>query len=64
MSYKDLAKVIRDVGIGTLHSVNPTLTQNLPSDEIGEGMFRDLRTYAVRLAEFYIKVNDHRVDKL
>ena len=64
VSYKILSKMIRDVDIGTVISVIPTLTENLPQEETGEGMFRDLRSYALRLVEFYLKVDKHRVDKL
>ena len=62
--YNDLAKVINNIDIGIVHNVIPTLTQNLPSDEIAEGMFRDLRSYVLRLVEFYLKVDKQRVDKL
>lgn len=40
------------------------LTLDLPEDELGEGMFRDLVQFSLRLAEFYIKVNMNRIDKL
>ena len=36
----------------------------IDEDEIGEGLFRDLTTYAPRLAQFYLTVNENRLDKL
>ena len=64
VSYKNLSKRIRDIDIGIVYNINPILTDGLPEEEIGEGMFRYLSQFALRLVEFYINVNDSRVDKL
>ena len=62
--YKDVAKKIRSVDIGTLFSINPKFTQDLDGEECGDGMYRCLITFLPRLAQFYLNVNNLRVDKL
>ena len=62
--YKDVAKKIRSVDIGTLFSINPEFTQDLDGEECGDGMCRCLITFLPRLAQFYLNVNNLRVDKL
>ena len=62
--YKQLSQRIRDIDIGQVNDINPVLTLDLPEDELGEGMFRNLVQFSLRLAEFYIKVNMNRTDKL
>ena len=62
--YSVLSKKIRSIDIGTVRDINPDFTDGLPDDEIGEGCYRPLREYALRLAQYYICVNEHRVDKL
>ena len=64
MSYKVLSDRIRNVDIGTVNDINPLLTEGLCDNELGEGMFRNLVEFALRLAEFYIKVDEKRKDKL
>ena len=43
---------------------NPTPTYELSEDELGNGRYRNLAEYALRLSKFYIKVNKKRIDKL
>ena len=62
--YKELAQVIQSIDIGTVSNIKPTLTYDLPEDEIGDGIFRDLVPFAQRLAKFYLTVNKTRVDKI
>ena len=64
VDYKTLAAHIRSVDIGDVQDINPTFTHGLSNDEIGDGMFRNLVTFAPFLAEFYLHVNETRVDKL
>jgi len=61
--YKTLSEFVK-VDIGKVYDIDPTLTQNVPRAEIGEGSYRDLVEYGPRLAEFYLTVNENRVDKL
>ena len=62
--YKNVAKKIRSVDIGTLFSINPKFTQDLDGEECGDGIYRCLITFLPRLAQFYLNVNNLRVDKL
>ena len=62
--YSDLSKVIRQIDIGVVSSIKPILTQGMEDDESSDVLFRDLLQYAPRLAEFYLTVNENRVDKL
>ena len=62
--YKDVAKKIRSLDIGTLFSINPEFTQDLDGEECRDGMYRCLITFLPRLAQFYLNVNNLRVDKL
>ena len=55
---------IRSIDICRLHNINPSLSYNLPKTEIGEGMYRELPEFALRLARFYLIVNKNRHDKL
>ena len=64
VSYKVLADKIKEIPVGTLRDIHPDLTKDLSDDEIGVGKFRDLAQYAPRLAEFYLRVNETREDKL
>ena len=57
-------KYIKSVDIGTLYDVKEVLSKNVPEEEQGEGKFRKLSEYLPRLAEFYLRVNDDRLDKL
>ena len=62
--YADLSKPIRSIDIGRLHNINPSLSYNLPKTEIGEGIYRELPEFALRLARFYIIINKNRHEKL
>ena len=62
--YADLSKHIRSIDICKLHNINPSLSYNLPKTEIGEGMYRELPEFALRLARFYLIVNKNSHDKL
>ena len=57
--YKELSEKIRSIDIGTLHDLQPSLT-----NESIQGMYRPLDEYLIRLAKFYLKVNNDRLDKL
>ena len=57
--YKELSEKIRSIDIGTLHDLQPSLT-----NESIQGMYRLLDEYLIRLAKFYLKVNNDCLDKL
>lgn len=40
------------------------MCQNETADEVVDGMFRDIVSYAPRLAQFYLKAGEQRCDKL
>ena len=54
--YSTLSKLIRDVNIGVLHPVAASLTKDLPEEELGEGMYRDLKSFTIRLANFILRL--------
>ena len=62
--YLKLAKKIREVKIGELIPIEGTLDSGVPDDERGVGFYRNLKSYLPRLAEFYLRVNVNRHDKL
>ena len=64
VSYKVLSQKIRDIDIGTVSDINEVLSYGLDENELGEGLFRNLAEYSLRLAKFYIKANEKRIDKL
>ena len=64
VSYKTLSTYINKIGIGDERSISPIFTNELQQDDVGDGMFRNLVSFAPRLASFYIKVNEKRQDKL
>ena len=64
VSYKVLAERIRNVDIGEVLDIHPTLTYELSEDEFGKGKYRNLADFALRLSKFYVKVNKKRIDKL
>ena len=64
VTYDTLMKYIKSVDIGTLYDVKEVPSKNVPEEEQGEGKFRKLSEYLPRLAEFYLRVNDDRLDKL
>ena len=49
--------------IGTVKDVTPDLIEGMP-EEIGEAWYPPLPEYALRLAQYFICVNEHIVDKL
>ena len=64
VTYDSLMNYVKSVDIGTLYDVRETFCQGIPEDEKGDGKFRRLTDFLPRLAEFYFKVNENRVDKL
>ena len=62
--YKDVAMKTRSVDICTLFSINPEFTRDLGREECGDGMYRCLITFLPRLAQFYLNLNNLRLDKL
>ena len=60
--YSVLSNHINSTDIGTVSNISPEFTQGL--EECGEGMYRPLAEYALRLAKFYLHVDRYRVDKL
>ena len=64
VSYGKLAKQIRQIDIGEVIPVEGTLDGEIPDEEMGVGFSRNLQTYLPRLAEFYMRVNHKRLDKL
>ena len=63
VSYVKLAKEIRQIDIEVI-PIEGTLDGEIPDEEIGVGFYRNLQTYLPRLAEFYMRVNHKRLDKL
>ena len=59
--YKNLSARIANVDIGTIHDINTLVTEDI---EKVEGMYRPCDQYALRLARFYLHVNETRTDKL
>ena len=47
-----------------INPVSPELTMDLDENEICDGMFLEVSSFTVRVAEFYLKVNHNRKDKL
>ena len=62
--YSDLAKYIAGLDIGEIKHLCPNLVGFQEVQDTPVGIYRELRDYIPRLAEFYIKVNHHRSDKL
>ena len=65
--FKNLSRYMKKVDIGDWHDVSQLLPVSYQPEEPGEvlrGVYRNLRTYVPRLAEFYLKMNRHRTDKL
>ena len=59
-----LSQFINSIDIGELIPIEGNLDMDLTDEEKGSGMYRNLRTFLPQLAEFYLKVNPGRVDKL
>ena len=64
VNYKTLAAHISKIDIGNVYSIHPEFTKNVPPDEKCEGLYRNVVEYCPRLAQFYLKVDKERVDKL
>ena len=64
LSYARLAKNIKDIDIGEIYPIAGTLDEGVGEEETGQGFYRDVRKYAPRLAEFYLRVDKSRTDKL
>ena len=62
--YKNVAIKIQSVDTGTLFSLNSEFAQDLHGEECGDGMYRCLKTFLSRLAQFDLNVNNLRVHKL
>ena len=58
--YPALAKYINEINIGTVIDVQEQFGDSQPVD----GMCRPISEYALRLAKFYLTVNEKRNDKL
>ena len=59
----ELSRKIRSINIGEVKEISE-FTKGLDPEEIGAGCYRPLDKYAPRLAEYYLKVNEEREDKL
>lgn len=64
--YQDLSKHIQSIDIGLLHHTSTlgTDTSGLEPLENIEGYYRNLRVYALRLAQFYLDMDEKRDEKL
>ena len=63
VDYPKLSKHMRDISIGEVNDISD-FTKDVHEDEIGAGLYRPLKDYALRLAEYYLRVNKTREDKL
>ena len=54
---------MRDISIGKVKDIN-VVTKGVHEDEIGAGLYRPLKDYALQLTEYYLRVNKTREDKL
>ena len=62
LPYKDLAELIRNVDIGNVQDVKPTLTFDC-HDGL-DGCYRPPAEFSLRLSKFYLNVDRYREDKL
>lgn len=62
VSYKVLSDTINTVNIGSLYEVS-TLIEAADINKV-QGMYREPVDFILRLAKFYLTINEHRVDKL
>ena len=63
--YTTLAERINSIDIGTVKDVKSEFGYGeVIEEELSEGMFRELDVYCLRLARFYLLVNENRIDKL
>ena len=63
-TYKELMAKINAIDIGTLHDVKERFCYDLGDEEQVDGKYRDLAELLLRLAQFYLTVDKHRIDKL
>lgn len=63
MPYKELMAKVNAINIGTLHDVRETLCDGLDDSDKVDGKYRNLTELLLRLAQFYLEVNKHHVDK-
>ena len=62
--YATLSEYIRKIDIGRIIDVKENYGGGIVNEEPADGVCRRLSEYAVRLAKFYIHVNEQRIDKL
>ena len=62
--YKEFMAKINAIDIGILHDVRENFCYGLADEDQVDGKYRDLTDLLLRLAQFYLKVDKHRVDKL
>jgi len=62
--YPSLSKYIRELDIGELYYVQMKFGEGIVNEDLADGVCRSLLKYAIRLAQFYIFVNENRADKL
>ena len=55
---------INAIDIGILHDVRENFCYGLADEDQVDGKYRDLTDLLLRLAQFYLKVDKHRVDKV
>lgn len=63
MPCKQLMAKVNSINIGTLHDVRETLCDGLDDADRVAGKYRNLTELLSRLAQFYLEVNKHHVDK-
>lgn len=64
MPYMQLMAKVNAINIGRLHDVRETLCVGLDDVDKVDGKYRNLAELLLRLGQFYLEVNKHRVDKL
>ena len=64
MPYKQLMAKVDAINIATLHDVRETLCNGLDDAGKVDGKYKNLTELLLRLAQFYLEVDKHRVDKL
>lgn len=64
LPYKEFMYKIKGIDIGNLYDLNEQFCTGLGNDDHVEGKYRDLTELLLRWAQFYLKVNEHRLDKL
>ena len=64
VQYASLANHIQELDIGVIHNIQDRYNLDSMDDDIIDGVCRPLSQYALRLAQFYLTVNQYRNDKL